>query len=86
MLMTVLSVQLDDSAEGENLLCIVFIMKSSSNPHANSLPLHNQHVCTLTKVTQQEVGKTSQDQPTVTAPLRANSLSFHILHHRRDAH
>lgn len=24
MLMTVLSVQLDDSAEGENLLCIVF--------------------------------------------------------------
>lgn len=87
MLITVPSVQLGDSAGGQNLLCIVFKMKSHSNPRANTPPLHNQHARTLTKVTEQEAGKTSQHQPTVTAPLRANSLSFHFfLHHRRDAH
>lgn len=43
----------------------------------------------LTKVTTR-LGKlfesSRQSLPTSTGPLRANSLSFHILHHRRDAH
>lgn len=45
----------------------------------------------LTKEHQREVRKTicfqaARANQTVSAPLRANSLSFYILHHRRDAH